>query len=86
MYTNHLLFNAIMESFLGMVGEEWDAMRVDYAVRKFEDWYVGDGTYSDGPRYHWDYYNSYVIQPMLLVTVESARASAQEEVGDQGVG
>ena len=80
MYTNHLLFNAIMEAFLGMVGEEWDAMRVDYAIRKFEDWYVGDGMYSDGPRFHWDHYNSYVIQPMLLLTVEAARSAKKKWV------
>jgi len=30
------------------------------------EWYVGDGVYGDGSRFHWDYYNSYVIQPMLL--------------------
>ena len=29
-------------------------------------WYLGDGTYGDGKEFHWDYYNSYVIQPMLL--------------------
>jgi hypothetical protein len=29
-------------------------------------WYMGDGTYGDGTEYHWDYYNSYVIQPMLV--------------------
>jgi hypothetical protein len=26
----------------------------------------GDGIYGDGPSFHWDYYNSFVIQPMLL--------------------
>src|SRR5579885_1586489 len=30
------------------------------------EWYKGDGVYGDGPHYHWDYYNSYVIHPMLL--------------------
>jgi hypothetical protein len=79
MYTNHLLFNAIMEAFLGLVGEEWDAMRVDYAVRQFELWYVGDGMYSDGPRFHWDHYNSYVIQPMLLATVEAASKAPKKK-------
>ena len=29
-------------------------------------WYKGDGVYGDGENFHWDYYNSYVIQPMLL--------------------
>ena len=41
-------------------------MRVDYALRQHEQWYKGDGVYGDGPAFHWDYYNSFVIQPMLL--------------------
>src|SRR6188768_830196 len=41
-------------------------MRIDYAVRAHQQWYVGDGLYGDGPTLHWDYYNSFVIQPMLL--------------------
>ena len=28
--------------------------------------YMGDGLYGDGPHFHWDYYNSFVIQPFLL--------------------
>ena len=44
----------------------WDRMRVDYALRQHEQWYKGDGPYGDGPSFHWDYYNSFVIQPMLL--------------------
>jgi hypothetical protein len=52
-----------------MMGERWDGMRIDYAVRRHSDWYLGDGVYSDGPQFHWDYYNSYVIHPMLLDTL-----------------
>ena len=44
---------------------------VDYAVRQHEQWYLGDGTYGDGPELHWDYYNSFVIQPMLLDIVDT---------------
>src|ERR1039457_4564546 len=47
-------------------GRAVDTMRIDYAVRAHQQWYVGDGVYGDGPRFHWDYYNSFVIQPMLL--------------------
>lgn len=65
-YTNWLLFSAMIETALYKMGEPWDQMRVDYAVRQFQLWYVGDGNYSDGPDYHWDYYNSFVIQPMLV--------------------
>lgn len=65
-YCNWLLFSAMIETALYKLGRNWDAMRVDYAVRQMQTWYVGDGNYSDGPAYHWDYYNSYVIQPMLV--------------------
>src|SRR5664280_1690386 len=55
----------------------FDAMRIDYAVRAHEQWYVGDGLYGDGPRFHWDYYNSYVIQPMLLDVLRNIGAHAK---------
>lgn len=65
-FNNWLLFPATVEAALAVMGQRWDAMRVDYAVREHQQWYAGDGIYGDGPRFHWDYYNSYVIQPMLL--------------------
>ncbi|MBS1853769.1 MAG: DUF2264 domain-containing protein [Acidobacteria bacterium] len=71
---NWLLFSATVEAALAAMGEPFDAMRIDYAVRAHQQWYVGDGLYGDGPRFHWDYYNSFVIQPMLvdvLRTMES---------------
>ena len=68
-YSNWLLFSAIIEAALATFGEEWDQMRVDYAVRQHEQWYKGDGAYGDGPEFHWDYYNSFVIQPMLIDTL-----------------
>jgi hypothetical protein len=70
-FNNWLLFSATVEALLCQVGEPWDAMRVDYAVRQHEEWYKGDGLYGDGPQFHWDYYNSFVIQPMLLAVVET---------------
>ena len=65
-FNNWLLFSAMVETALSVMGADWDRMRVDYAVRQHEQWYKGDGMYGDGPTFHWDYYNSYVIQPMLL--------------------
>ena len=73
-YNNWLLFSAMVETALAMMGERWDAMRIDYAVRKHNEWYVGDGMYGDGPQFHWDYYNSFVIQPMLLDTLRNINA------------
>jgi hypothetical protein len=65
-FCNWLLFAAMIETFLRKIGTKWDRMRVDYALRQHEQWYVGDGIYGDGPEFHWDYYNSFVIQPMLV--------------------
>lgn len=69
-YSNWLLFRAMIETFLLSIGEEYDAVALDVAIRKMEEWYLGDGWYSDGPEFSFDYYNSFVIQPMLVEIVE----------------
>jgi hypothetical protein len=76
-FNNWLLFSATVEAFFCRAGEPWDAMRVDYAIRQHEEWYKGDGIYGDGPPFHWDYYNSFVIQPMLLAVVEAVSKSSK---------
>ena len=63
---NWLLFSAMIEAFLCKVRETWDPTPIDYALRELQQWYMGDGVYGDGPHFHWDYYNSFVMQPMLL--------------------
>jgi hypothetical protein len=65
-FNNWLLFSGIIEAALHRMGRWWDPMRIDYALRQHEAWYAGDGCYQDGPTFHFDYYNSFVIQPMLL--------------------
>jgi hypothetical protein len=65
-YNNWLLFSGIVESFLLFIGEQYDPLRIDIAIRKTREWYVSDGWYKDGPHFCVDYYNSFVIQPMLL--------------------
>lgn len=65
-YTNWLMFSATIEAALLQYSGECDKMRLDYAFRQLNGWYKGDGAYGDGPEFHWDYYNSFVIQPMLL--------------------
>jgi hypothetical protein len=65
-YSNWLMFSAMVEAALSLMGVWWDPMRVDYAIRTADTWYKGDGVYGDGPPFHWDYYNSFVLQPMQL--------------------
>lgn len=70
-YSNWLLFSATIEAALSMMGAWWDPMRVDYAIRSLDSWYKGDGVYGDGPEFHWDYYNSFVMHPMLLAVLDT---------------
>ncbi len=69
-YTNWLLFAALNEAFLLSVGERFDPIRINLAIKKINEWYVGDGWYADGMQFHYDYYNSFVIHPMLLEILE----------------
>ena len=73
-FNNWLLFSATVEAALAKLGANWDRTRVDYALRQHDQWYKGDGTYGDGPEFHWDYYNSFVIHPMLLDVLDVVRA------------
>ena len=70
-FNNWLLFAATIEAGLAKLGRPWDRMRVDYALRQHEQWYLGDGHYGDGREFHWDYYNSYVIHPLLLDVLDA---------------
>jgi len=69
-FNNWLLFSALNETFLARFGYDWDPMRVDYALRQHEQWYIGDGIYQDGPHFAFDYYNSYVIHPYLAAIAD----------------
>ena len=78
---NWLLFSATIEAALCQFTGECNQEPVEYAVSRHEQWYVGDGTYGDGPEFHWDYYNSYVIQPMLLEVLRVC-AEKKNSLGD----
>lgn len=77
-FNNWLLFSAMIETALFKMGEEWDPMRVDFALKQHDQWYVGDGLYGDGPEFHMDYYNSFVIQPMLVDIVETLEDQSRD--------
>lgn len=69
-FTNWLLFSAMIEAFLMEVNAQYDMFRIHTAIRKINEWYVGDGWYSDGEHFAFDYYNSYVIQPMYVQVLQ----------------
>ena len=74
-YTNWLLFVGMEECFRMFAGaKDYDGYRIHMTMNKIEEWYMGDGWYSDGPAFAFDYYNSYVIQPMYLECIEMIKA------------
>ena len=63
---NWLLFASMVEAALLEFTGECDMDRLTYGVKKFRDeWYKGAALYGDGPAFHMEYYNSFVIHPML---------------------
>jgi hypothetical protein len=65
--SNWLLFSAMVEAALFKFSkEQYDAAPVLHAMDQHEQWYKGDGVYGDGADFHFDYYNSFVIHPMIL--------------------
>ena len=64
--SNWLLFSGMVETGIYILGGEADMMRVAYCVRQHHQWFHGDGMYGDGAAFRMDYYNSFVIQPMLI--------------------
>ena len=70
-HTNWLLFAAMGEAFLLSIGEAYDPLRMTTAVRKMREWYVGDGWIKDGDNFHFDYYSSFVMYPMLVTVLQT---------------
>lgn len=77
-FNNWLLFSAMIEAFFFMAGEDYDKMRIDYALRQHEQWYLGDGHYGDGANFRADYYNSYVILPFLLQITQTLKGQFKD--------
>lgn len=63
---NWILFSAMIEAFFAATDLDHDATRIDDVLARIDGWYLGDGWYRDGPDFCFDYYNSFVIHPLLI--------------------
>ena len=63
---NWVMFSATIETALLKFNGSFDREETIGYVDKCLSFYKGDGTYGDGNNFHWDYYNSYVMQPMMI--------------------
>ncbi|MGN6555710.1 MAG: DUF2264 domain-containing protein [Verrucomicrobiota bacterium] len=66
MHNNWVMFSATVEAALLTMGEATLQDRLEAGIGRMLAWYKGDGAYGDGAFFHFDYYNSYVIHPMLV--------------------
>ena len=82
-YSNWILFSGMIETFFMKYDLNYDPLRVEFGVREFtKHWYVGDGMYSDGMEFHFDYYNSIVIQPYLSLILEEFSTKKKKYVNE----
>ena len=80
--SNWLLFSATIEAALLEFAGECDMKPIEYAIKRHKEWYKGDAWYGDGRNFHLDYYNSYVIQPMLMDVLTAMKRNGIEENSD----
>lgn len=79
LYTNWLLFTTTIEVFLWKANANPDMYRIDSTLRKINEWYVGDGWYSDGPGFAFDYYNSFALHPMYFEALDELTESGKKQ-------
>ncbi|WPO69835.1 DUF2264 domain-containing protein [Streptomyces sp. KN37] len=64
---NWRLFQVVSEQFLASVGAPYRKADIEGGLDRIEDWYRGDGWYSDGDGRNYDYYNGWAMHlyPLL---------------------
>lgn len=62
---NWVMFSATIEAALLKFNGSFDRDETIGYIDNCLSFYKGDCTYGDGQSFHWDYYNSFVMQPML---------------------
>lgn len=58
---NHVLFGAICQAFRHSAGQQVDESAIWAALDHIDEWYVGDGWYSDGEGRRFDHYNAWTF-------------------------
>lgn len=76
--SNWVMFAATVEAALLRMGELTRRERLEDCVRAMLSWYKGDGAYGDGEWFHFDFYDSFVIHPMLLDVIDVLSAEDRQ--------
>jgi hypothetical protein len=78
---NWRLFQVVSEQFLASVGAPYSKDDIDGGLDRIEDWYVGDGWYSDGDGQNYDNYIGWAMHlyPALWARMAAATPGAEYE-------
>lgn len=78
---NWRLFQVVSEQFLASVGAPYQQDDIDAGLDRIEDWYVGNGWYSDGDGQNFDNYIGWAMHlyPGLWARMAAATPGAQYE-------
>lgn len=73
---NWMLFQTVSEEFVKSVGGPYAQHEIDRGLERIEQWYVGDGWYTDGGTRNFDYYGGWALHLYPLLWT---RMSGDEE-------
>ncbi|WP_326769259.1 DUF2264 domain-containing protein [Streptomyces sp. NBC_01591] len=79
---NWRLFQVVSEQFLASVGAPYSRSDIESNLDRIEDWYVGDGWYTDGDGRNFDYYIGWAMHlyPLLWSRIAGADDGGRTEV------
>ncbi|MFD6988854.1 DUF2264 domain-containing protein [Streptomyces sp. NPDC059943] len=83
---NWRLFQVVSEQFLASVGAPHSRADIENGLDRIEDWYVGDGWYTDGDGRKFDYYNGWAMHLYPLLWSRMVAGSGAGSAVAPGVG
>lgn len=75
---NWLFFQVMVNLGFRQIGQPYDAEQVERNLRRIDEFYLGDGWYSDGPGGHSDYYGPFAIHFYSLIYLRLMEAEDPE--------
>ncbi|MCF6475366.1 DUF2264 domain-containing protein [Nonomuraea sp. MG754425] len=77
---NWVMFRVVTEQFLAGVGGPYEPGEIEGGLERVEEWYAGDGWYSDGKGKNFDYYCGWALHVYPSLWARMAGDAARQEL------
>ncbi|MFF3442302.1 DUF2264 domain-containing protein [Streptosporangium sp. NPDC002721] len=77
---NWVMFQVVVEQFLAEVGGPHEPAEITGGLERVEEWYAGEGWYSDGKGKNFDYYCGWAMHLYPSLWARMARDTARQEL------